>query len=432
MISGKNGATQVKKGKGYFRANPRQKHFFMKIGIIREGKVPPDRRAPFSPDQLKALKMQYGGRITFLVESSGERCFSDGEYREAGIEVTEDISQADFLFGVKEVPISRLIPGKTYFFFSHTIKRQRHNRKLLRAILDKGIRLIDYEALKNPQGERVVAFGRWAGIVGAYNAFWTYGQKTNLYDIKRASDCKDLAELKRELKKVQLPPIKIVVTGAGRVGGGIREILDEMAVPQVGCHDFLHSYFEEPVYAVLGSADYNRRKVDGGFDREEFYNYPERYESHFLKFAEAGEMLIAGAFWNPDAPRLFRIEDIDSPDFGLSVIADITCDIGGSIPTTFRTTTIPDPVYDVARESGTEIPAFGRQNSVSVMAIDNLPCELPRESSEEFGRQLEQWVIPALLEENAAILEKATIARDGDLTLEFMYLMDFVSAEDED
>ncbi|OOG70436.1 NAD(P)-dependent oxidoreductase [Algoriphagus sp. A40] len=402
----------------------------MKIGIIREGKNPPDKRAPFSPDQLKTLRDSYGSALSFLVESSPDRCFSDEEYQNSGIEVTQDISQADILFGVKEVPVDRLIAGKTYFFFSHTIKKQFYNKKLLRAILDKNIRLIDYEVLKDEEGERVVAFGRWAGIVGAYNAFWTYGKKTALYDIKRASECRDLAELKLELKKVQLPPIKIVVTGAGRVGKGIKEILEVLSIPEVETHEFLHLYFEEPVYTVLSSSDYNRRKVDGGYDREEFYSHPEKYESHFLKFAEAGEMLIAGAYWNPDAPRLFRVEDINSPDFALSVIADVTCDMGGSIPTTLRTSTILDPVYDVDRENGAEIPAFGSQTSISVMAIDNLPCELPRESSVEFGRQLEQWVIPALLEENASILEKATIARDGDLTLEFMYLMDFVYAED--
>ena len=402
----------------------------MKIGIIREGKNPPDKRSPFSPDQLRAIKERYGTQFTFLVESSPIRCFSDEEYQAAGIEVVEDISAADFLFGVKEVPVAQLIPEKTYFFFSHTIKKQFYNKKLLRAVLDKNIRLIDYEVLKDDKGERVVAFGRWAGIVGAYNAFWTYGKKTALYDIKRASECKDLAELTLELKKVQLPPIKIVITGAGRVGKGIREILEALKIQEVDTHEFLHLYFEEPVFTVLSSSDYNRRKADGGYNREEFYGSPEKYESHFLKFAEAGEMLIAGAYWNPGAPRLFKLEDIQSPDFSLSVIADVTCDIGGSIPTTLRSSTISEPVYDIERESGTEIPAFGSQTSISVMAIDNLPCELPRESSVEFGKQLEKWVIPALLEENAPILERATVAREGDLTLEFMYLRDFVYSEE--
>jgi saccharopine dehydrogenase (NAD+, L-lysine forming) len=401
----------------------------MNIGIIREGKNPPDRRAPFCPDQLKVLSGRFHGKLSFQVESSPDRSFSDQEYRDAGIKVADDISDADVFFGVKEVPISRLIPDKTYFFFSHTIKRQRHNKQLLRTILERNIRLIDYEVLKDDQGNRVVAFGRWAGIVGAYNAFWAYGKKTALYDIRRASECTDLSELKLELKKVQLPPIKIVVTGSGRVGKGVKEILEALNIPEVETHEFLHLYFEEPVFTVLNSSDYNRRKADGGFDREEFYSSPELYESHFLKFAEAGEMLIAAAYWDPDAPRLFKLEDINSPDFALSVIADVTCDIGGSIPTTLRASTILEPIYDVDRASGTEIPAFGSQTSISVMAIDNLPCELPRESSVEFGRQLEQWVIPALLEENSPILERATVARDGDLTLEFMYLREFVDSE---
>lgn len=398
----------------------------MKIGIIREGKNPPDKRTPFPPGQLKSLNERFGDQLTFIVESSPSRCYSDDEYRTSGIEVADDISDVDVFFGVKEVPIEKLNPDKTYFFFSHTIKKQRYNKNLLRAILEKNIRLIDYEVLKDDQGNRVVAFGRWAGIVGAYNAFWAYGKKTALYDIKRASECMDLSELKLELKKVQLPPIKIVVTGSGRVGKGVKEILEVLNIPEVETHEFLHLYFEEPVFTVLSSSDYNRRKADGAFDREEFYSSPELYESHFLKFAEAGEMLIAAAYWDPDAPRLFKLEDINSPDFALSVIADVTCDIGGSIPTTLRASTILEPIYDVDRASGTEIPAFGSQTSISVMAIDNLPCELPRESSLEFGKQLEQWVVPALLEENSPILERATVARDGDLTLEFMYLRDFV------
>jgi saccharopine dehydrogenase (NAD+, L-lysine-forming) len=402
----------------------------MNIGIIREGKNPPDRRVPFCPDQLKSLNERYGDDLSFQVESSSHRSYSDQEYVDAEIEVSDDISDADVFFGVKEVPVANLIADKTYFFFSHTIKKQRYNKPLLRAILEKNIRLIDYEVLKDDSGNRVVAFGRWAGIVGAYNAFWAYGKKTALYDIKRASECKDFEELKIELKNVQLPPIKIVVTGSGRVGNGVKEILEALKIPEVETHEFLHLYFEEPVFTVLKSADYNRRKSDGGYDRDEFYSSPEKYESHFLKFAEAGEMLIAAAYWDPEAPRLFKIEDINSPDFSLSLIADVTCDIGGSIPTTLRASNISDPVYDVERVTGTEIPAFGSQTSISVMAIDNLPCELPRESSRAFGQMLEQWVIPALLEENAPILERATVARDGDLTLEFMYLKDFVDSED--
>lgn len=398
----------------------------MKIGIIREGKNPPDKRSPFTPEQIQSLSEKYSDQFSFYVESSPVRCFSDEEFKQKGISVVEDLSACDVLFGVKEVPVDKLIPDKTYFFFSHTIKRQSYNRGLLQAVLEKNIRLIDYEVLKDQEGNRVVAFGRWAGVVGAYNAFWTYGKKTALFDLKRAHECFDLADMKAELKKVQLPPVKIILTGAGRVGKGAKEILEAMGIKEVSKEDFLHQYFEEAVFVQLRSEDYNRRKTDGGYEREEFYSNPERYESHFLKYAEEGEMLIAAAYWDPEAPRLFKLEDINSDDFALSVIADVTCDIDGSVPTTRRASTILSPVYDIDRETGQEIEAFGKQRSISVMAIDNLPCEIPREASQDFGNQLIKWVIPALLDEPAPILEKATLARDGDLTLEFMHLRDFV------
>ena len=399
----------------------------MKIGVIREGKNPPDKRTPFTPSALKEIQDTFGSRLSVCVESSSSRCFSDAEYQALGIEVVEDISVADVLFGVKEVPISQLIPGKTYFFFSHTLKKQPRNKALLQAVLAHSIRLVDYEVLKNQLGERVVAFGRWAGIVGAYNAFWTYGQKTGLFDLRRAGECRDLEELKVELNKVALPPIKIVVTGTGRVGKGVLEVMSILGISQVSAGDFLKNEISEAVFVCLSSADYSRRRSDGGYSQADFYAHPEAYESDFLKFAEGSEILIAAAYWDPNAPRLFEGDAIRSPKFSISVIADITCDIDGSIPTTRRATTILDPVYDVDRSTAAELPPFGKQNSLSVMAIDNLPCELPREASSEFSRQLRDWVVPQLDREDSPILEKATLARDGDLTLEYMYLKDYVS-----
>ena len=398
----------------------------MKIGIIREGKIPGDQRAPFTPEILKSVADSFADQLECCVEQSNLRAFSNQEYLDKGVEIVVDMSDVDVLFGVKEVPIEQLIPNKTYFFFSHTIKKQAKNKGLLQAILAKSIRLIDYELLKNPAGERVVAFGRWAGIVGAYTAFWTYGKKTGLFEISRAMALKDLEGLKGELKQVVLPPIKIIVTGRGRVGKGVLEILEILKIKEVSSQEFLFQQFDEPVFVVVSSSDYLRRKSDGGFDKTHFYAYPEDYESHFLPFAEVGELLIAAAYWDPKAPRLFELDAIKSSNFSISVIADITCDLNGSIPTTHRTTTILDPIYDVDRKTAQELPAFGKQDSISVMAIDNLPCELPRESSTEFAQQLCQWVIPELGKANSSILEKATIARDGDLTLEFMYLSDYV------
>lgn len=401
----------------------------MKIGLIREFKVPRDKRVPFSPTQLAYLHMYYENRIEFKVAPSPDRCFSDEEYLAKGIEVSDDLTDCDILMGVKEVPISELIPNKTYFFFSHTIKKQAYNRQLLNETLARKIRLIDYEALKDNTGQRVVAFGRWAGLVGAYNGLWTYGLKSGLYSLKRAHECHDLHELKDELKKVELPPIKIIVTGDGKVAGGAVEILEAVGIRRVLTDDLLHAYYEVPVYSQLAASDYNQRKTDGGFDLKEFYSFPQRYEGCFSPYAEVSDMLIATAYWDPQAPVLFTASEISSPEFNISVIADITCDINGSIPTTIRPTTIADPLYDIDRDQFEELPAFGKQNSISVMAIDNLPCELPRDASEDFGRQLTDRVIPEFFVSGSTIIRQATVTEDGELTAPFAYLADFVNGQ---
>lgn len=403
----------------------------MKIGLIKEGKVPTDRRVPFTPKQLSYLSELYRDSLSFYVESSPLRCFSDDEYIQEGIEVVGDISFCDLLMGVKEVPVSQLIPNKSYIFFSHTIKEQPHNRKLLQSILEKNITLMDYEVLKDENGNRTVAFGHWAGIVGAYNGLWTYGKKSGLFDLKRALDCFDKEELEQELVKVVLPPIKIVVTGTGRVGKGVVEILEHIGIRQVGAKELLLQYFDEPVFTVLSTEEYYRRKTDGGYERQEFYSHPEKYESHFLKYTEVSDILMAAAYWDPKAPKLFKMEDIRSEEFSISVIADITCDIDGSIPTTVKTSSILNPIYDIDRESFEVLPAFGKQTSISVMAIDNLPTELPRNASEDFGNQLIQHLIPELLKEESKTLDKATIAKEGDLTIEFIFLNDYVNATED-
>ncbi|MCL6258476.1 NAD(P)-dependent oxidoreductase [Aquiflexum sp. TKW24L] len=403
----------------------------MKIGLIKEGKNPPDRRVPFTPQQLSFLSELYKDTLSFYVESSPFRCFSDEEYIQEGIEVVGDNSFCDLLMGVKEVPVSQLIPNKSYVFFSHTIKGQAQNRKLLQSVLEKNITLMDYEVLKDEHGNRTVAFGHWAGIVGAYNGLWAYGKKSGLYDLKRAFECFDKRELDQELLKVQLPPIKIVVTGRGRVGKGVVEVLNQVGIRQVGPKELLLQYFDEAVYTILSTEEYYRRKTDGGYDKEEFYAFPDKYESHFLKFAEVSDILMAASYWDPKAPKLFKMEDISSDEFSISVIADITCDINGSIPTTVKNCSTLNPIFDIDRESFQVLPAFGKQTSISVMAIDNLPTELPRDASEDFGVQLMQHFIPELIEEESKVLDKATIAKEGDLTIEFIFLRDYVN-ESED
>lgn len=399
----------------------------IKLGIIREGKVPPDKRVPFTPLQTEEIEQRFPN-VKVICQSSEVRAFKDDEYRELGIEVRTDVADCDILMGIKEVPLADLIPNKTYLFFSHTIKKQPYNKKLLQEILKRKIRLIDYETLKDRLGNRLVAFGRYAGIVGAYNGLWTYGKRFGDYSLRRAFECFDVNDLKLELRKVKLPPVKIILTGAGRVGKGAMETLDTAGIRKVGVYDFLTKTFDEPVYVQLGSADYHIRREGGHFNRDEFHQHPERYDSTFLSFTKVADILMAGAFWNPKAPVLFTREDMCSPEFKIKIIADITCDVGGSIPSTVRASTIPDPLYDYDPQTGQEKPSLSNDNHVTVMAVDNLPCELPRSASEEFGRDLIDRILPLLFVKDAdGVLKRATIAKGGQLTENFAYLEDYVA-----
>lgn len=398
-----------------------------RIGLIREGKIPPDKRVAFTPLQAEEIEQRFPG-VKVVCQQSEVRAFRDEEYRDLGIEVASDIGDCDVLMGIKEVQIKDLIANKVYLFFSHTLKKQPYNRDLLRAILKKNITLIDYEALKDRHGNRLVAFGRFAGIVGAYNALLTYGKRFNLYSIRRAYECFDVNDLKRELRKVKLSPVKIILTGAGRVGRGAMETLDSADIRKVSAYDFLATTFDEPVYVQLSSADYHVRKEGGHFNREEFHNHPERYDSTFKAFAAAADVLIAGAYWNPRAPVLFTPKDMQDKDFRIRVVADITCDINGSIPSTKRASSIVDPLYDYDPVTDSVQPPLTDDKFVTVMAIDNLPCELPRSASEEFGRDLIDKILPRLItEDKENVIARATVTRNGKLTKHFRYLEDYVS-----
>lgn len=397
-----------------------------RIGLLREGKIPADKRVPFTPAQTEEIEQRFP-TAKIVCQESPVRCFTEEEYKTLSIEVADKLNDCDILMGIKEVPIESLIENKTYLFFSHTIKKQPHNRKLLQAVLKKNIRLIDYEALKDYQGNRLVAFGRFAGIVGAYNGLWTYGKRFNLFSLRRAFECFDVNDLKLELRKVQLPPLKIILTGSGRVGKGAMETLDSSGIRKVSPVDFLSKVYNEAVYTQLSSADYHERIEEGHFNREEFHKHPERYRSQFLKFTTVADLLLAGAFWNPKAPVLFKREDMLSQDFKIKVIADITCDIDGSLPSTKRASSISDPIYDYDPYADSVKQPLSGENHVTVMAVDNLPCELPRSASEEFGRDLIDKILkPLLVNDSEGIIKRGTIAENGELTEDFKYLQDYV------
>ncbi|MEJ8803667.1 NAD(P)-dependent oxidoreductase [Pontibacter sp. H249] len=400
----------------------------LKVGIIKEGKVPVDKRVPLTPKKCVEALQEFPG-MEIVVQPSDIRCFKDAEYKELNIPLQDDLSDCDILMGVKEVPIEQLIPNKTYFFFSHTIKKQPHNAKLLRAILDKNITLIDYETLTTSEGQRLVAFGRYAGIVGAYNGMLTYGKKHRLFDLKPAYLCHEMEDMQEEYFKVKLPPIKIAVTGGGRVAGGAMEVLDKMGIRRVSVFDYLYKQFTEPVYAQLHSGDYNRRPDVEVWDSPDFYAHPELYESTFGKFTKVTDLLMACAYWDPKAPKLFKEEDTRQPDFKIDTIADITCDVDGSIPTTKRATTISEPAYDYNPETGELEPAYSNKSNITIMAVDNLPCELPRNASRDFGRHLIDNVFPHLFNrDKEGVLERGTIAKAGKLTEKYSYLKDYADS----
>lgn len=402
-----------------------------KVALIREGKVPPDKRVALTPQQCVDL-MERFPKLQIIVQKSDIRAIADADYSALGIEVREDISDADIMIGVKEVNIDDLIPGKTYLFFSHTFKKQPYNRDLLQAILDKKIRLIDYEVLTYPNGGRVLGFGRYAGIVGAYNSFLAYGKKTGLFTLKPAYECSGRAEVEQELKKVKLhPDFRMVVTGKGRVGAGAREIIDQMDIQEVNHKDFLEETYNFPVFTHLDVEHYNAHKLGKPFDRKHFFAYPAKYASTFPKYAQRAHLYIACHYWSEESPYLFTRDDAKDPRFSLRVVGDISCDIDGPVASTIRPSTIAEPHYGYDPKTESEVD-FMHPKSIGVMAVDNLPCELPKDASEDFGQELSEKVFPHLLgEDSDKIIWRGTqTLSSGELAPHFSYLQDYLEEKE--
>ncbi|WP_435623151.1 NAD(P)-dependent oxidoreductase [Flagellimonas sp.] len=397
----------------------------MKFGIIQERKNPPDRRVVLSPTECQNV-LNYFPEAQIKVETSPIRVFTNSEYEAAGISIHQNVEDCDVMLGVKEVPIEALIPNKKYFFFSHTIKKQPYNRDLLRAILEKNIELYDHEVITNPKGQRLVAFGRYAGIVGAYNGVRTYGLKYGTFNLPKAETLRDQQALIDELQKIQLPNIKILLTGKGRVGNGAKEMLDAMNLRDVKVDEYLSQDFKEPVYCQIDAEEYNKRKDGVLGNKDDFFANPEEYKSNFFRFAKVTDFYIAGHFYGDGAPYLYTREDAKHQDFKIKVVADVSCDIDGPVATTIKPSTIADPIYgyDPVSEMETD---FKNQDAIAVMAVDNLPAELPRDASNGFGGAFSKYVIPAFFNgDKDGILERARMTSDGELTSRYSYLQDYV------
>lgn len=398
----------------------------MKFALIRERKNPPDRRVVFSPEACDKLIKDYP-QAEIIVESSDIRIFPDESYKRLGVSVVDDISSADVFLGVKEVPIEALIPNRKYFFFSHTIKKQPYNRRLLKAILDKNIELYDHETIVQENGARLIGFGYYAGLVGAYNGFRALGLRDGLYELPKVETLPDLDSVKDELDKIKIPNIKIALSGSGKVTRGAKEILDHLKIKEVNDALYLTNEFTEPVYCLIDVLEYNKRKDGKVGDKEEFYKDPSGYESNFMPYAKETDFFIAGHFFGNGAPYLFTREDAKNPEFRINLVADISCDVDGPVASTLRASTIAEPFYGYDPITEKEVP-FGTKGSIGVMAVDNLPCELPNNASRGFGRMFLEHVIPAFFNgDKDGILARARITENGKLTPRFAYLQDYVS-----
>ncbi len=397
----------------------------IRIGLIREGKVPADNRVALTPAQCKWLK-RHRNDLEILVEPSASRCYSDREYELAGAQLTADLSPCDILLGIKEVSIENLLPEKTYLFFSHTKKAQPYNQQLFRSMIDKKITLIDYECLEHEDGQRLLGFGFFAGVVGAHNGMMAYGNRTGLYALDRVYKQRSFRDLIHTYFGLKLPNLKIAVTGSGRVAHGILEIMNLLGIHEVEPEDYLSRRFSYPVYTQLKGADLYRHKLNKRYNRLHFHDHPEEYECLYLPYSAQTDILMNGIYWDRQMPRLFEKTDVQSDRFITQTIADITDDADGSVPINLGDQTIEDPVYGVDRNTLQKTAPY-LPNSIDVMAVGNLPNELARDASRYFGEQLIKYLLEDLFGNGSPMIERATMLKQGTLTAPYAYLQEYAA-----
>ena len=398
----------------------------MKIGLIRETKVPEDNRVALTPKHLAELQRSFP-QDDFVVQASETRAYSDEAYRNAGVQVAENVDDCDILFGIKEADIRTLIPNKHYFFFGHIAKMQAYNRPLLQTLMAKHITFSDYEYLVDDDNRRVCAFGWWAGVVGTYYTLRGYGLRHHLYELPKPDKHFTLEKLTQALKSVELPHIKLLVTGNGRVSHGAQYLLEALDATRLTEEQFLA---DMPVsrlsFCAVDANHLVARNDDGAFSWEHFTQNPTAYHSDFMRWARQADVLVCAHFWAPEAPVYLSQENLADPTLRIRFIGDITCDIQGSIQSTLRASTHAEPYYDYNPATGQEEPAFSNDSNISVMAVDTCPNALALDTSAYFGDMLMQHVlVPLLKREHSNIIQRATILENGALTPHFAYLQSF-------
>ncbi len=430
------------------------------IAIRKENIEPTEQRSPLSPEQVGILKAQ---GIQTLIEPWENRRYTKAEYTENGAVLSTDLTTANVIFGVKEVPIDDLIPGKPFCFFSHTIKGQSYNMPLLQAVLDKNVTLMDYEKITDDNGRRLIFFGPYAGIVGAINTLWLLGRRmaaegvnTPFAKIRQANtyasqkDAEEaLDKLAGEIKANGLPdmgqPWVIAITGAGTVSGGAQKIIDRLPVENITPAEFRKMQagrlFKHTVlYKVVIDCDNFVKPVDpnGVFDWNDYFSHPEKYTADFAGYLPDITALINGIYWEKRYPRLITKADIreiyKSERPNLRIISDITCDVQGSIECNLHCTASDNPVYVYLPEKDEAVDGINGHGPV-ILAVDKLPSELPREATSFFGEALMPFV-PDLARADFSVsfddlnipapMKRSVIAHQGKLTPSFEYLKKFL------
>lgn len=398
------------------------------IGIIRESRND-ENRTPLVPEHIKKYK-ESNPNINFIIQPSNSRCFSDEEYELCGAKINENLNECSIIFGVKEIDPNILINNRTYLFFSHTFKInkqqkniEKHKKDLLLSILNKKITLIDYENIRGKNGTRCLGFGRFAGIVGCYNTLNLLLKVLGKQSLASAYKINDYERLVLNLKNLYFPKTKILVTGDGRVAKGVIELLNLTNIKAVSKKDFLEKKFDQPIFCNLETKDYVTNNSSTNFNLEHFINNPQDYSSSALQYLKETDILISAHYWDPSSPKIFENEDLKVLQ-NLKIVGDITCDINGSVPTTIRSTTIEEPNYWIERYNLKEIDE--NNDGIAVMAVDNLPSELPRDSSTEFSEGIINEVLPFLLKEDDGRILNGTITTDGSFLEKYNYLNDYI------
>ena len=398
------------------------------IGIVRESRND-ENRTPLVPEHIKKYK-ESNPNINFIIQPSNSRCFSDEEYELCGAKINENLNECSIIFGVKEIDPNILINNRTYLFFSHTFKInkqqkniEKHKKDLLLSILNKKITLIDYENIRGKNGTRCLGFGRFAGIVGCYNTLNLLLKVLGKQSLASAYKINDYERLVLNLKNLYFPKTKILVTGDGRVAKGVIELLNQTNIKAVSKKDFLEKKFDQPIFCNLETKDYVTNNSSTNFNLEHFINNPQDYSSSALQYLKETNILISAHYWDPSSPKIFENEDLKVLQ-NLKIVGDITCDINGSVPTTIRSTTIEEPNYWIERYTLKEIDE--NNDGIAVMAVDNLPSELPRDSSTEFSEGIIKEVLPFLLKEDDGRILNGTITTDGSFLEKYNYLNDYI------